>query len=295
MWRKKPSDGFFGYGCGCEGKDAAGFRRREPRRRPERGRCRRAEADGDGQAGALAHGRHLGKLGERRIHVIPRLGDGCENISRRLVQARVIEAPCRNHRQVRHGTGFSEQIRAAFRTKTTAEHVAAVGFRVMILDRTRDLQRRGRQSDLGRVRAAARLLAIAAVAIPHKKRIGGTFVAHPAAKAASGEFRSHGFVSLFAPGRSSLPSPIGEITYRRLYDLAYAASVPWSEAVTQLMKSHIIDGMGKTLREGLFEKVGCKRRRTWRLAWRHQAVDRVRPKSGSTLSAGRRQLMPSAA
>jgi hypothetical protein len=42
----------------------------------------------------------------------------------------------------------------------------------------------------------ARLLAIAAVAITHEKRIGGTFVAHRAAKAASRKSSSHSFSSL---------------------------------------------------------------------------------------------------
>jgi hypothetical protein len=36
------------------------------------------------------------------------------------------------------------------------------------------------------------------VAISHKERIGGTFVTHPTAKAATGKFCSHSLFSRFA-------------------------------------------------------------------------------------------------
>src|SRR5215468_9088505 len=110
-----------------------------------------------------------------------------------MSKARVVEAPRRDHREIRHSAGLSEQTRTAFRTKATAERITAVRFLVVVLDRARNLQRRGRQSDVGFVRAAGRLLAIAAVAIPHEKRIGGTLVAHPPAKTASGKFSRHSF------------------------------------------------------------------------------------------------------
>lgn len=76
---------------------------------------------------------------------------------------------------------------------------------VIVLDRTRDLEGRSRQSDVGFIRAAAGLLAIATVTISHEKRIRGTFVAHLPAKAASGKFHSHSFLP---PVRRKLLGPL---------------------------------------------------------------------------------------
>ena len=151
------------------------------------------------------HWRHFGKFGQCGIHMIPGLGAGCEDIQGRFIQARVIEASGRDHRQVRHSAGLSEQTGTTFRTKTAAQRIAAVRFCVVVLNRTRDLQRRGRQSDVRFVCTAACLLAIAAVAIPHKNRIGRTLVAHPTAKAASSKFSRHSF---FSPWPSILSTTI---------------------------------------------------------------------------------------
>src|SRR5215468_355512 len=155
------------------------------------------------------HRRHLGKLGQCRIHMIPGLGAGCEDVQGRFIEARVVEAPRRDHREIRHSAGLSEQTRTAFRTKATAERITAVRFLVVVLDRARNLQRRGRQSDVGFVRAAGRLLAIAAVAIPHEKRIGRTLVAHPPAKTASGKFSRHSFSPASAEFLAALLPLIG--------------------------------------------------------------------------------------
>ena len=73
--------------------------------------------------------------------------------------------------------------------------IAAFGFDVMVFRLASYFQRRRRHADAGIVGAAAGFLAIAAVAVAHEKRLGGTFVAHPTAKAASGKC-SHRVCSL---------------------------------------------------------------------------------------------------
>src|SRR5437867_1296468 len=89
--------------------------------------------------GLSAHRRHFWKFGQRRIHMIPRLGASCEDVKGRLIQAWVIEAPGRDHREVRHRTGLSEQTSTALRAKTSAQCITTVCFSVVILNRTRDL------------------------------------------------------------------------------------------------------------------------------------------------------------
>ena len=81
------------------------------------------------------HRRHFWKFGQRRIHVIPRLSAGCEDVQGRLIQARVIETPGCDHREVRNSAGFSEQTRTALRAKTAAQRITTVCFSVVILNR----------------------------------------------------------------------------------------------------------------------------------------------------------------
>src|SRR5262245_44547684 len=69
------------------------------------------------------HRRHFWKFGQRGIHVIPRLSAGSEDVQGRLIQARVIETPGRDHREVRHSAGLAEQTCAALRTKTAAQRI----------------------------------------------------------------------------------------------------------------------------------------------------------------------------
>jgi hypothetical protein len=81
-------------------------------------------------------------------------------------------------------------------------------------------------------------LTIAAVAITHKKRIGGTFVAHPTAKAASRKSSSHSFYSLLvrqflAPLLSPIAREIDGIRARADEDCTYHTPVLDSRWVNQ--------------------------------------------------------------
>ena len=71
--------------------------------------------------------------------MIPRLRAGCEDVQGRLIEARVIEAPGRDHREVRHSAGLAEQTRTALRAKTAAQGITTVRFTVVILNRAGDL------------------------------------------------------------------------------------------------------------------------------------------------------------
>jgi len=54
------------------------------------------------------HRRHFGEFGQGRVHVIPGLSAGRKDVQGRLVQARVIEAPGGDHREVRHRAALAE-------------------------------------------------------------------------------------------------------------------------------------------------------------------------------------------
>src|SRR5262245_58494338 len=93
----------------------------------------------NGIARLSLHWRHFWKFGQRRIHMIPRLSAGCEDVEGRLILARVIETPGGDHREVRHSAGFCEQTRPALRAKSAAQRVAAVCPTIVILNRPGDL------------------------------------------------------------------------------------------------------------------------------------------------------------
>src|SRR5262245_19722647 len=96
-------------------------------------------ASGNDIARLSLHWRHFWKFGQHRIHMIPRLSAGCEDVEGGLILARVIQTPGGDHREVRHSAGLCEQTRPAVRAKSAAQCVAAVCSTIVILNRPGDL------------------------------------------------------------------------------------------------------------------------------------------------------------
>jgi hypothetical protein len=128
-----------------------------------------------------------------RVHQVPRLGVAHELIHRGFKPAGVIQAGSGNADDAAFGIFSAGQPRAAFGAEPAKIVSAAKARRGVMLHRALcDFEVFQRHDHHRRVRSAADLLTVAAMALEHHERFGIAFVSDLAANTTAGKRKFHG-------------------------------------------------------------------------------------------------------
>src|ERR1700722_19154752 len=143
----------------------------------------------------------------------------------RLVSAWIIEARGVNGEEVRHGREGQIDRRPAGGAEAARLHVPAVADHVPMRRFALELHRLpAREGQIGSVSGAARTLAVAALAVVHRNRLGRDLIADRAAGASARVRLAHVFSPSKArdwprrfPSRQSLPSTIAPMFWTTFF------------------------------------------------------------------------------